>query len=81
MWLKRWIVIPKRFRDDLGLEPGDSLDVRESNGGIYLKPEQGAGGLFVREGVLLYQAVATGSLDHALEESRKNRLDRLGISA
>ena len=75
------VLIPKRFRDGLGLEPGDTLDVVESDQGIYLKPERGGGELSVREGVLVYMAETSGHLDRALEETRKNRLDKLGLSA
>jgi len=74
------IVIPKQFRDDMGLQPGDTLEVLEADGGIFLKPQSEAGQLFVREGVLLYQATTTGNLDHAVEEARTDRLNKLGIS-
>jgi len=73
------IVIPKKFRDDLGLEPGDTMDLEESEHGIFLKPEQESDELSVREGVLVYRAASTGNVDRALEETRNNRLDKFGF--
>lgn len=34
------IIIPKEVLDRLGLKAGDTLDVKESEGGIYLTPER-----------------------------------------
>jgi putative addiction module antidote len=34
------IIIPKEVLDRMGLKAGDSLEIREENGGIALVPEQ-----------------------------------------
>ncbi len=74
------IVIPKKFRDDLGLEPGDAVEVREFGRGIFLEPDRQTAALSVHEGVLVYQADASGDVDQALRETRKSRIDHLGLS-
>lgn len=34
------VIIPKEILDRLGLKAGDSVEIREQDGGIHLKPEQ-----------------------------------------
>ena len=72
------IVIPKKMRENQGLEPGDHVEIEEISGGLLLKPEPAGGDLHVREGVLIYEAQSSGDIDRALDWNRKDRLDKLG---
>ncbi|MBL7134455.1 MAG: AbrB/MazE/SpoVT family DNA-binding domain-containing protein [Phycisphaerae bacterium] len=57
------VVIPKKFRDSLGLGPGTKLDIEEDEGAIRLVTQKNGVGLVRRNGRL----VCTGKL---LEEVR-----------
>ena len=43
------IVIPKKIRDDLHLEPGDQIRVEENGQAIVLKPARGEPNLVLKD--------------------------------
>jgi AbrB family looped-hinge helix DNA binding protein len=70
------IVIPKRVRDDLGLEPGSVLKVEERGEEILLTPvcEDPAAALAWKGGVLVFTGEALEDLTDAVERDREERL-------
>jgi len=73
------IVIPKRVRDDLGLEPGSVLKVEERGEEILLTPlgEDPAAVLEWKGGVLVFTGEALEDLTDVVERDREERLARL----
>ena len=55
------VVVPKALRDELGLEPGMTLDVSRYGAGLALLPGTRAARLVERDGVLL--ATGTTTID------------------
>jgi AbrB family looped-hinge helix DNA binding protein len=73
------IVIPKRVRDDLGLEPGSVLKVEERGEDILLSvmSEDPEAALEWKGGVLVFTGEALGDLTNAVERDREERLAHL----
>jgi AbrB family looped-hinge helix DNA binding protein len=73
------IVIPKRVRDDLGLEPGSVLKVEEQGDDILLKlvGEDPEAALEWKEGVLVFTGEPLADLTNVVERDREERLARL----
>jgi AbrB family looped-hinge helix DNA binding protein len=73
------IVIPKRVRDDLGLEPGSVLKVEERGDDILLSvlSEDPEAALEWKGGVLVFTGEALGDLTNVVERDREERLARL----
>lgn len=72
------IIIPHAIREDLGLKPGDPLEVSWSGQEIRLKPVSDEEPLMVREGILVYEARSEERLDEgALQEDRNRRIRKL----
>jgi AbrB family looped-hinge helix DNA binding protein len=72
------IVLPKKLRDDLNLEPGSQIQIEESGQEIILKPIHGEPNLRLKEGVLVFSGVAIGDINNAVEKHRAERLKSLG---
>ena len=73
------IVIPKRVRDDLGLEPGSVLKVEERGTDILLTQVGGdpEAALEWKGGVLVFTGEALEDLTNAVERDREERLAHL----
>jgi AbrB family looped-hinge helix DNA binding protein len=70
------VVIPKSFREDLHLEPGDSLEIETSGEQITLRPLRGTGPLRKEHGVWVFhsgQPLSAAETDEALEQVRRER--------
>lgn len=67
------IVIPKKVRDDLGLQPGDRLDIREGEGGILLKPLHEDGHIVVKGGILVFTGTLEGNIPDVIRADREER--------
>jgi AbrB family looped-hinge helix DNA binding protein len=78
------VVIPKPLRDELHLEPGDSLEAESSGEQITLRPVRGTGPLTKEHGVWVFHAghpLSTSTTDDMLEKIREERdLVNLGKS-
>jgi AbrB family looped-hinge helix DNA binding protein len=68
------MVLPKAIRDDLGLQPGDVLDIVESGERVVLQPVREPNSLRVKDGVLVYSAKADGPLREAVDRQREERI-------
>jgi AbrB family looped-hinge helix DNA binding protein len=73
------IVIPKRVRDDLGLEPGSVLKVEERGTDILLTPvsENSEAALEWNGGVLVFTGEALEDLTNVVERDQEERLVHL----
>jgi AbrB family looped-hinge helix DNA binding protein len=70
------IVIPKPLREELHLEPGDSLDVESAAEQITLRPVRGTAPLKKEHGVWVFhsgQPLSASSTDEMLQQIRQER--------
>jgi AbrB family looped-hinge helix DNA binding protein len=76
------IVIPKSVREELRLEPGDSLEMESAGDTITLRPVRGTGPLVKEHGVWVFHAgqpLSASTTDEMLRQLREERdLDNLG---
>jgi AbrB family looped-hinge helix DNA binding protein len=75
------ILIPHAVREEIGLRPGDSLEVSWSGKEIHLKPVSEEEPLMVREGILIYQANADEEPDESAIQDDRNRRMRKVLGA
>ncbi len=69
-------MIPKPLRDNLHLEPGDTLEVESSGEQITLRPTRGTGPLTKERGVWVYrsgQSLQASATDAMLQQVRAER--------
>jgi AbrB family looped-hinge helix DNA binding protein len=70
------VVIPKALREELHLEPGDSLEMESAGEQITLRPVRGTGPLTKEHGVWVFHAgvpLPATSTDRVLQEIREER--------
>jgi AbrB family looped-hinge helix DNA binding protein len=70
------VVIPKPLREELHLEPGDSLEMERAGEGITLRPVRGTGPLGKEQGVWVFhrgQPLPASATDEMLERMRLER--------
>jgi AbrB family looped-hinge helix DNA binding protein len=76
------VVIPKPLREELHLEPGDSLEMESAGEQITLRPVRGTGPLSKEHGVWVFhsgQHLSATATDEMLEQIRQQRdLENLG---
>ena len=71
------VVVPKKLRDALHLVPGTRLSIRQQGCGIVLEPEARPGGLYLKDGLLVYSTGRKLPPDHVtwVEQDREDRAD------
>jgi AbrB family looped-hinge helix DNA binding protein len=70
------VVIPKSFREDLHLEPGDTLEMESIGEQITLRPVRGTGPLRKEQGVWVFyagQPLSAAVTDDMLQQIRTER--------
>jgi AbrB family looped-hinge helix DNA binding protein len=70
------VVIPKPIREDLHLEPGNSLEMESAGEQITLRPVRGTGPLSKEHGVWVFhsgQPLPASATDEMLERLREER--------
>ena len=75
------VVIPKPLREQLHLEPGDSLELETSGEHITLRPVRGTGPLTKEHGVWVFHTglpMPASATDEILEQIREER-DRANL--
>jgi AbrB family looped-hinge helix DNA binding protein len=76
------VVIPKSVREELRLEPGDSLEMESAGEAITLRPVRGTGPLVKEHGVWVFHAgqpLLASATDKLLQQVREDRdIDNLG---
>lgn len=71
------VVLPKVIRDELGLKPGEALNVRRTEQGIVLEPVREKPALLKKEGVLVHTGKACGDLEEAIKRVRETRITHI----
>jgi AbrB family looped-hinge helix DNA binding protein len=71
------VVIPKEIREDLGLDPGTTLQIEREADALRLRPLHGESNLEERRGVLVFTGEPQGDLKRAVERDRDARLGHL----
>ena len=70
------VVIPKPLREELHLEPGDSLEMESAGEQITLRPVRGTGPLTKEHGVWVFHSVEplpASATDEMLQKIREER--------
>jgi AbrB family looped-hinge helix DNA binding protein len=70
------VVIPKPLREELHLEPGDSLEMGSVGEQITLRPVRGTGPLTKEHGVWVFhsgEALSASATDEMLQQIREER--------
>ncbi|HEX4769914.1 MAG TPA: AbrB/MazE/SpoVT family DNA-binding domain-containing protein [Bryobacteraceae bacterium] len=70
------VVIPKPLREELHLEPGDSLEMETAGEQITLRPVRGTGPLTKEHGVWVFhagQSLSASDTDDILQQIREER--------
>ncbi len=73
------VVIPKQIRDDLGLEPGEPLNIEKREHEIILKPSRMESHILSKDGVLVFSGTATGDIMKAVNTHRNKRLKDISL--
>lgn len=73
------VVIPKRLREELGLNPGSVLQIKQDDQKIIIEPVHEEPRFAVKKGVLVYQGAATGDIEKVIKDHRQKRLNFLII--
>lgn len=71
------VVIPKEIRDDLGLRPGEVIQIEESGDEVVLKPLREKSPLNIKDGVLVFTGSSTGDITGAVSSHRGERLKKM----
>ena len=71
------VVIPKEIRDNLGLKPGEVLQIERIEDEVILKPLKEETPLHIKEGVLVFSGTATGNIIESVRIHREERLRKI----
>jgi AbrB family looped-hinge helix DNA binding protein len=71
------VLIPKRLRNDLGLEPGAILEIEATPEGFVLKPLHEEPLIMEKEGVMVFKGVPTGDIVEAAKAHRQERSQKI----
>jgi AbrB family looped-hinge helix DNA binding protein len=70
------VVLPKPVRDEMQLQPGDSLELESSEDRIVLRPRRGGSGLHKKQGIWVFstgEPISAEATDEALRQLRRER--------
>ena len=70
------VVLPKALRHDLGLGPGERVDVEEQPECIILRPARKRSVVTHKDGLLVFSGSAEGDLTQALAQHRREQTGR-----
>jgi AbrB family looped-hinge helix DNA binding protein len=74
------IVLPKTLRDELRLEPGDTLEIESSSDEITLRPMRGNAQLRKKYGIWVYRSgepLSQETADNTAREVRRERENQI----
>src|SRR5437660_12773289 len=70
------VVLPKPVRDEMQLQPGDSLELESSEDRIVLRPRRGGAGLDKKQGIWAFstgEPISAEATDEVLRQLRRER--------
>ena len=70
------VVLPKPVREELQLQPGDSLEMESSEDRIVLRPHRGGAGLHKKQGIWVFstgEPISAEATDEILRRIRRER--------
>ena len=73
------VVIPKRVREDLGLQPGAVLRIKQDEQKIFMEPVNEEPQMVLKKGVLVFQGTAMGDIEGAIKDHRQKLLSKAGL--
>ena len=71
------VLVPKKVRTELGISPGDLLEIESREDGILIKPIHDEPHLVDKEGILVFSGVSIGDIANAVGKHREQRLDQI----
>lgn len=71
------LIIPKKFREHLGITKNTNLDIKEEGKRIIIEPIQAEDILVNKDGILVYAGSILAETDELLKMNRDNRINRL----
>jgi AbrB family looped-hinge helix DNA binding protein len=70
------IVLPKPVREELGLGPGDSLELESSEDQIVLRPARGGGRMYKKHGMWVFDSAEPLTVETVNKTIRQVREER-----
>ncbi len=67
------LIIPKKFREHLGITKDTNLNIHEDGKRLIIEPIQSKDVLVIKEGMLVYTGNISGDADKLLSTERNNR--------
>jgi AbrB family looped-hinge helix DNA binding protein len=70
------VVLPKPVRDEMQLQPGDSLELESSEDRIVLRPRRGKAGLHKKQGIWVFstgEPISAEATNEVLRQIRRER--------
>ena len=71
------LIIPKRFREHLGITQNTNLNIKEEGKRIVIEPIQDDDVIVNKEGILVYTGNISGGTEELLKTNRSNRLKKV----
>ena len=71
------VLIPKDVRSEIGISPGDQLEIEAHDEGLLLKPIHGDPHVTNKEGVLVFSGKPTADIVQAVNRHREERINSL----
>ncbi len=70
------VTVPKKIRDNLGLEAGTTLQIKEKEGKIVFSVNSSKQTLKMLNGVLMYTGKVVGDVQAAVKKDRDSRIGK-----
>ncbi len=74
------VLVPKKLRMELGISPGDPLEIESREEGILIKPIHDEPHLVDEDGILVFSGASMGDIADAVRKHREQRLDEISDS-
>ena len=71
------VIIPKSIRQNLGLRPGEIMQLEEEGEKIILKPNSNEESLKLKDGILVFSGKIEGDITNIIKDERSKRIRHL----